>query len=73
MGAENDWHPGQRRGQRQAKCNHSAAVCVCGHCIVYRDEESLQRSEWHKKSFLWAWACVFVTPTPQKMKVGVVC
>lgn len=52
-------------------------VCVCAHqcglCVVCGDEESLPRSERHVGSLPWAWACVFITPTPQKTKVGVVC
>ena len=55
----------------------SVCVCVCvrqcGLCVVCRDEESLPRSERHVGSFPWAWACVFITPTPLRTKVGVVC
>lgn len=60
---------GEDRGRQSASVQ---LLCECGHCIVCRDKESLPRSEWHGGSFLWVGACVFITQTPQKTKVGVV-
>lgn len=65
---EADFFTDQKRGRQSA-----SAQQLGGPGFVCRDVESLLRSERHKGSFLWARPCVFITPTPQKTKVGVVC
>lgn len=66
----------KRRRERPSKCIHSAALHVC-ESVDFAPSAGMRRvcwgQKWHAGSFLWAWACAFITPTPQKTKVGVVC
>lgn len=62
----------ERRRERPSKCIHSATLWVWTLLCLPGWGEFAEVRDGTPALFLWAWACVFVTPTPQKTKVGVV-